>query len=1180
MNHSAGTNNHLWSNNFNINEQQNLAYMYHNGQPRNQQFNQQINYHTQNNQHQIGANNVTLQKRVPKIMLRGSMVNNRVQWKAHCPTQTQDSIRGTAPPQGHGYSYSTPVYDWQPRQAVGPTTQEAMHQQRYIQEHTSRAHVPPPAVSAAPSSSHSIQMAATQYAPPNRSLNTAPLSIHPPSYMMSLLKSRMNDKVTTALSHSRTVNQMNQANPQLQTILTTPPTKNMYAPKPPSYNSCSGKGKYKNNLNAKVPLLNPVTETIQCLQTVGAPLGGPQTPVNTPIHNQVGNILDAQPQTLPIDLNATECCLSSTSSNKVVAVVPPMSPIQPTVSESPDQIQKKQILHLSDSARPNSNSPPVDTSVSTCGFTPTEDLTVPVTPTERSLAPELKDRISNAVVRKSLEGATEWTAEALERLVQSACEENTHECSDVLQKIINLYWDGSMNRLLKSLKPTNHRAFVEEIVKFCCYTVKPDTVICRSVDDHYLKQPLRFHVLKDNEVYTEAPYTSSWLNMNENLDDIDKEFGFPPKHHFLPRKVEVPPEPHSSSVKIPSETLQQPESRPEETRDTSTDETPPDENPPMDSDSKEVKIDPPTEPLTLPTPEPADRPETSPECIEENDPTYGLGIEVMSPSEARAIFEQSLRATAPTPERENQSEEEAPVEENDEPKCTEEVEIIDLCDDDELVEDKVPKIEQVCCIAKWKQLFQGPSESACACECKLPKEEQKAHLEIDNKEFHKTLEGSHVISIDWPNMAEVIDITDSWDDCPNSDSLAEEPSEPEQADVKSDLLVQTHSLEQPADSHSNSESTEADLGSDDDAFGETSTCGTSQEASPVPSQHDEPERKHATQAPVHDEQTTSKRKITHEDENNPMPAKIQKTKTLERLSRRVQKISKLRNMDSEEPIAEEIQTAQLVLYGSQPKGKCADGDNVQRLTLSGCVDFKKPPKVVSVKFHKNKGGKSSKKHSSDMRHLDQSPKKSEKPLKKVRFDLHKDSPKMKDSRKQSPIRPFLVSTPISSSTQHVNKGKSEDAHVKHKKSPQRSDADVSVSERRFKGAEKRLKRLKKKLAYSNSVKSPDKDIYSPKLLSRRGRGSDTSSPAPKHTLKFSVLPESFSFNDGSSSTRDSPKAGHKPEADKQDKGASFSRERKVGTGGLKNKKPKPPCTPTQPWGLRKKHRQKHPLLLC
>ncbi|XP_053742666.1 uncharacterized protein si:ch211-106e7.2 [Synchiropus splendidus] len=1176
MNHPAGTNNHLWSNNFNINEQQNLAYMYHNGQPRNQQFNRQMNYHTQKYQHQIGANDVTLQKRVPKIMLKGSIVNNQVQWKAHCPTQTQDLTRGTVPPQGHGYSYSTPVYDRQPRQAVGPTTQEAMHQQRYIQEHMSRGHVPPPATSTAPSSSHSIQMAATQYAPPNRSLNTAPPSMDPPSYLMSLLKSRINNKVTMALSHSRTVNQMNQANPQLHTIVTTPPTKNMYAPKPPSYNSCSGKGKYKNNLNAKPPLLNPVTETIQCLQTIaGAPLGGPQTPVNTPTHVQVGNILDAQRQTLPIDLNATECCLSSTSSNKVVAVVPPMSPIQPTVSESPDQIQKKQILHLSDSARPNSKSPSVDTSVSPGGFPPTEDLTVPVTPTEGSLVPEVKDRISNAVVRKSLQRTTEWTAEALEKLVQSVCEENTHECPDVFQKIIDLYWDGSMNGLLKVLRPTNHRAVMEEIAKFCSYTVKPDTVICRSVDDHYLKQPLRFHVLKDNEVYTEAPYTSSWLNTNENLDDIDKEFGFPPKHHFLPRKVEVPPEPHSSSVKIPSETLQQPESRPEETRNTFTDETPPDENPPMDSDSKEVKTDPPTEPLTLPTPKPADRPETSPECIEENDPMYALGIEVMSPSAARAIFEQAL----PPPERENQSEEEAPVEENEEPKCTEEVEIIDLCDDDELVQDKVPKIEQVCCIAKWKQLFQCPSESACACECKLLKEEQKAHLEIDNKEFHKTLEGSRVISIDWNPMAEVIDITDSWDECPKPDSPAEEPSEPEQTDVKSDLLVQTHSLEQPPDSHSDSESTEADLGSDDEAFGETSTCGTSQKASPVPSQHDEPERKHATQAPVHDEQTARKRKITHEDENNPIPAKVQKTKTLELLSRRVQKISKLRNMDSEEPDAEEIQTAQLVLYGSQPKGKCAEGDSAQRLTFSGCADFKKPPKVVSVKLHKSKEGKSSKKHRSDIRHLDQSPKKSEKPLKKVRFDLRKDSSKMKDSQKQSLIRPFLVSTPISSSN-HANKGKSEDAHVKQKKSPQTSDADFSVSERRSKGAEKRLKRLKKKLAYSNSVKSPDKDIYSPKLLSRQASGSGTSSPAPKHTLKFSVLPESFSFNDGSSSTRDSPKAGHKPEDDKQDKGASFSRERKVGTGGLENKKPKPPCTPTQPGRLRKKHRQKHPLLLC
>ncbi|XP_029953148.1 protein AMN1 homolog [Salarias fasciatus] len=34
-------------------------------------------------------------------------------------------------------------------------------------------------------------------------------------------------------------------------------------------------------------------------------------------------------------------------------------------------------------------------------------------------------------------------------------------------------------------------------------------------------------ILGEDDVYTEQPYTSSWLNVNEQLDDIDKEFGFP-----------------------------------------------------------------------------------------------------------------------------------------------------------------------------------------------------------------------------------------------------------------------------------------------------------------------------------------------------------------------------------------------------------------------------------------------------------------------------------------------------------------------------------------------------------------------------------------------------------------------------------------------------------------------------
>ncbi|KAK9516962.1 hypothetical protein VZT92_024866 [Zoarces viviparus] len=69
-------------------------------------------------------------------------------------------------------------------------------------------------------------------------------------------------------------------------------------------------------------------------------------------------------------------------------------------------------------------------------------------------------------------------------------------------------------------------------------------VIRTKVKSCFGKHLNSYHVLKDKEVYSELPYKSSWLNVNEQLDDIDKEFDFPQslKHHLLRLKSDSQPD--------------------------------------------------------------------------------------------------------------------------------------------------------------------------------------------------------------------------------------------------------------------------------------------------------------------------------------------------------------------------------------------------------------------------------------------------------------------------------------------------------------------------------------------------------------------------------------------------------------------------------------------------------------
>ncbi|RVE72220.1 hypothetical protein OJAV_G00059790 [Oryzias javanicus] len=125
---------------------------------------------------------------------------------------------------------------------------------------------------------------------------------------------------------------------------------------------------------------------------------------------------------------------------------------------------------------------------------------------------------------------TTWTAAALQLLIQET------EKSQVIPedfpsglpvKLKHMFLDA----VKSNVNPGHTFSWSQkmfQIMHFCDQHVSPDTVVLSEVKERF-KEKLKhyhYHVLKD-EVYSEQPYKSLWLNVSEKLDDIDNEFGFP-----------------------------------------------------------------------------------------------------------------------------------------------------------------------------------------------------------------------------------------------------------------------------------------------------------------------------------------------------------------------------------------------------------------------------------------------------------------------------------------------------------------------------------------------------------------------------------------------------------------------------------------------------------------------------
>ncbi|XP_022078573.2 uncharacterized protein si:ch211-106e7.2 [Acanthochromis polyacanthus] len=126
---------------------------------------------------------------------------------------------------------------------------------------------------------------------------------------------------------------------------------------------------------------------------------------------------------------------------------------------------------------------------------------------------------------------TQWTAPALSALIQKIekAQTTTEDFTEdnFVCRILHLFWGGSCKAAIAELKMGWHKVLNRDVQQFLYTQMSSETVILSQLKRKFAQLLLNYHLLKHDEVYSELPYKSSWLNLNEQLDDIDKEFGFP-----------------------------------------------------------------------------------------------------------------------------------------------------------------------------------------------------------------------------------------------------------------------------------------------------------------------------------------------------------------------------------------------------------------------------------------------------------------------------------------------------------------------------------------------------------------------------------------------------------------------------------------------------------------------------
>ncbi|XP_077414342.1 uncharacterized protein LOC144044035 [Vanacampus margaritifer] len=141
-----------------------------------------------------------------------------------------------------------------------------------------------------------------------------------------------------------------------------------------------------------------------------------------------------------------------------------------------------------------------------------------------------------------------WTQEDLAVLVRNQAQMKSPTSSVLFnwENVISMFWKDT-TKLPDTIRAGLYEKDQIEALTFCNEHLSLDSaVLSEAMCDLNLSD---LQVLQDGEVYSEAPYSSFWRNINPQLDDIDKEFGLERNllHHTRL------PGPHPPSARVAAE---------------------------------------------------------------------------------------------------------------------------------------------------------------------------------------------------------------------------------------------------------------------------------------------------------------------------------------------------------------------------------------------------------------------------------------------------------------------------------------------------------------------------------------------------------------------------------------------------------------------------------------------------
>lgn len=295
-----------------------------------------------------------------------------------------------------------------------------------------------------------------------------------------------------------------------------------------------------------------------------------------------------------------------------------------------------------------------------------------------------------------------WTSDMLKKLIQddktqASLEGRFTQCDPICQSLAK-FWNGDIANLVSELKTNWYRDLMTCGREYLSKHLTSDSVILSQVKDCFQKHLQNYHVLKDDELYSEPPYKSTWLNINEQLDDIEKEFGFqfPLKHHQC--TLESGDNPHH--VKTGN-------SKPEQIVSDVSNEVLSLTNPVCDSAEDEQAS----------TVETASRQTASPDKISADlsDPYYSFQIQVLPPEEAKIIFQQAQSMTPQSVDTNSQPETVTGSSmEGEKPEVKDHT----PCDSNPKPKHSPCTLDHICCISKWMEIIMKSKVPGTECQCK------------------------------------------------------------------------------------------------------------------------------------------------------------------------------------------------------------------------------------------------------------------------------------------------------------------------------------------------------------------------------------------------------------------------------------------------------------------------------